>query len=405
MATRRSFGAIIRRPGSQRYYVRFQVPGRKPIERVGGPNKDIAAKKLARIHVLMADGVPLDRILHEVFGDALVGRSSLTLRGAFKPYLEDSVGRRKTSTILGYRSIFDSVARQPWSANDLREVDHRAVKAWIATRHQEGTSGPTLNRSLCALSSVFRWAIREGYCETNPISRVQKYSEKGRARETYLTAKEAWALVDAAAEEIRPLLLCALATGMRKGELQKLTWSSVNLEGPFLTIEPENAKTSKARTVRIGSSLLSILRLLAPADKSTHATTLVFRTAAGEPFTDWQIRKRLDPAIESCGAIDASKKPQVTMHVLRHTAASLMVAAGIPLFDVAKILGHSTIAVTMKYAHFAPEAGKAAVEALDRMLRSGAPEGDRVAEGEVRLLADVRQASWLTPAVDLVRSA
>lgn len=79
--------------------------------------------------------------------------------------------------------------------------------------------------------------------------------------------------------------------------------------------------------------------------------------------------------------------------------------AQIPLFDVAKILGHTSIAVTMKYAHFAPEAGKAAVEALDRMLRSGAPEGDRVAEGEARLLADVRQASWLAPAVDLVRSA
>ena len=66
--------------------------------------------------------------------------------------------------------------------------------------------------------------------------------------------------------------------------------------------------------------------------------------------------------------LPAHKRLQVTFHCLRHTAASLMVAEGVPLFDVAKILGHSTLAVTMRYAHFAPEAGRAAVDRLGTAL-------------------------------------
>jgi integrase len=72
-----------------------------------------------------------------------------------------------------------------------------------------------------------------------------------------------------------------------------------------------------------------------------------------------------------CTGIPVEKRSKVTFHCLRHTAASLMVAQGVPLFDVAKILGHSTLAVTMRYAHFAPEAGRAGIEKLGRALLAG----------------------------------
>ena len=84
-------------------------------------------------------------------------------------------------------------------------------------------------------------------------------------------------------------------------------------------------------------------------------------------------------AVSACFEVPAHKKPKVTTHVLRHTAASLMVAAGVPMFDVAKVLGHETIQATMRYAHFAPEAGKAAVEALDKILDLKV-DADRVEE-------------------------
>ena len=235
-------------------------------------------------------------------------------------------------------------------------------------------SGSTINRELCALSSLFRWSIREGYAEANPVARVQKFSEKGRERETYLTDIEARDLVHAACADLQPFLVCALSTGMRKGEIQTLTWASVDLERRFLTVEPENNKVGKARTIPLSAWLEEVLNPMAPPAGAPRSKLLVFRTADGLPINDWQLRKRRDPAIAACESIPAENKPKISMHVLRHTSASLMVAAGVPIFDVAKILGHSTLQVTMRYAHFAPAAGRLAIDALDRKLRpDGAP--------------------------------
>lgn len=86
----------------------------------------------------------------------------------------------------------------------------------------------------------------------------------------------------------------------------------------------------------------------------------------------------------ACKGIPDEKKPLVTLHVLRHTAASLLVAAGVPIFDVARILGHKDMKTTMRYAHFAPEAGRAAAETLERLLDLDAQdEADAVHDGGV----------------------
>src|ERR1700741_2934223 len=79
------------------------------------------------------------------------------------------------------------------------------------------------------------------------------------------------------------------------------------------------------------------------------------------------------------------------LHGLRHTAASLMVGAGVPLFDVAKILGHSTLAVTMRYAHFAPAAGRAAIERLGSAL-AVVGEASASANPQPGVVAERRQA-------------
>jgi hypothetical protein len=81
------------------------------------------------------------------------------------------------------------------------------------------------------------------------------------------------------------------------------------------------------------------------------------------------IRKRRTAALAVCPGIPDEKKPRISMHTLRHTAASLMVAAGVPIFDVSKVLGHGSVLMTMRYAHFAPEASRGAIDALDRKLR------------------------------------
>jgi hypothetical protein len=148
-----------------------------------------------------------------------------------------------------------------------------------------------------------------------------------------------------------------------------------------LTVEPENAKSGKSRTVPMSAWLYETVMPLSPADGAPRSTAYPFGRPAGKPFNGWDVRKRFQRALAACHAISEEKKATVVLHTLRHTAASLMVAAGVPIFDVAKILGHSTLQVTMRYAHFAPEAGRAAIDALDRRLRPPPAAPGVVAEG------------------------
>lgn len=75
-----------------------------------------------------------------------------------------------------------------------------------------------------------------------------------------------------------------------------------------------------------------------------------------------------------CEGISVEKRDRVTLHVLRHTAGSLMAQSGVSLFDLGKILGHGSPGVTARYAHFAPEAGRTAIDRLGDALERGERE-------------------------------
>lgn len=147
------------------------------------------------------------------------------------------------------------------------------------------------------------------------------------------------------------------------------------------TVEPENAKSGRARTIPLSEWLLETLLPLSPKLGDPRASVHPFGMPGGQRYQEWDVRREFQRALAACPSIPEEKKKTVVLHTLRHTAASLMVAGGVPIFDVAKVLGHSTLQVTMRYAHFAPEAGRAAIDALDRQLRPpAATPPDRVAE-------------------------
>lgn len=94
----------------------------------------------------------------------------------------------------------------------------------------------------------------------------------------------------------------------------------------------------------------------------------VFVLPDGREVTSKVLRSGFEGAVVRCVSIPIEKRSKVTFHCLRHTAASLLAAAGVPLLDIARILGHSTLAVTMRYAHFVPESGRAGIEKLGKAL-------------------------------------
>ncbi|MCB9829059.1 MAG: tyrosine-type recombinase/integrase [Planctomycetes bacterium] len=151
----------------------------------------------------------------------------------------------------------------PWARKPLGAVTPRDLLAWTAKREAAKVSGSTINRDLALGSALYKRAERAGHVTgDNPFRKVPRYSEKGRARETYLTAAEARGLIDACSPVLRPIVLAALHTGMRRGELLSLRWRSVDLNRGELVVEPEAEKTGRGRVVSLSRDLLTLLKAL-----------------------------------------------------------------------------------------------------------------------------------------------
>lgn len=375
----RQWGSVRKRGDRPGYVVRFTLDGRT-IERGAGRTWNDADKKRRAARVLAEAGTPLTDILAAVFGD--VGGSGASLRDLAPAYLAYAASRKKPSTLKGDTHRLGILKAAPWAKKALGAVTPRDLLAWTAKREAAKVSGSTINRDLALGSALYKWAERAGHVTgDNPFRKVPRYSEKGRARETYLTAAEARGLIDACSPVLRPIVLAALHTGMRRGELLSLRWRSVDLKRGELVVEPEAEKTGRGRVVPLSPDLQTLLKALRASRPrpAVDGSDNVFVVADGSTWGLEALRVALRTTVKACEAIPVAKREGVTFHALRHTAASLMVGAGVPVLDVARILGHSTLAVTMRYAHFAPESGRAAIERLGRSLAS-APVG-AVAKG------------------------
>jgi len=365
---RREFGTIFERKGSRKLYVRFPVGrGRPPIERPAGTSREIAKKKLRRVRHLLDEGVTVEKILHEVFGDALPG--CITFRDAIAPYLEFAERKRKPSTYKGYVHLLNTAKEAPWTERALDAIEPADIAQWLDALDRAGKAPQTINNHHTIVSAVFRWAIKMGHAASNPASAAD-WEPQGKGRETYLSPVRARELVRALDPPLRSFVVCALLTGMRRGELQSLRWGSVDLKGGSLTVEASTAKTKDRRTIRMEGRLLVEMtkHRLATPKQLKRTRDLVFVHPNGRRLSESFIARGLASAVGACETIPDEMKPKVTMHTLRHTAASQMVAGGRTLYEVAQILGHKDVKTTQRYAHFQPEAGKAAIQTLERML-------------------------------------
>lgn len=202
----------------------------------------------------------------------------------------------------------------------------------------DGAAPATLNRHLSAISRVLQIAVREWrLLEINPARALSRRAEP-HGRDRWLVRSELEALLTACTEsvnhELAPLVMVALASGGRQGELLELDWSSVDLGRR--TMRFIRTKNGERRTVPLNAPAIDALRKLGPKP-----TGRVFSSPF--PRTAWE------NAMERAGIRD------FRFHDLRHTAASYWAMSGASLLDLAALLGHKTLAMVKRYAHLSPD--------------------------------------------------
>jgi integrase len=233
----------------------------------------------------------------------------------------------------------------------------KATRLSIPTRSNKPRSITSVNRELEVLRTMLNIALREGWMLKNPFSSgvlLSKADEKKRER--IISREEEDRLLIACTgrrKHLRPIIVMALDTGMRRGEILSIKWSDIDFDNRTINIRAFITKTMKERTVAMTERVYKELQGLYE-QVATGEDSLVFG------ITD-TIKKSFDSARKAAALTD------LRFHDLRHCCASRLVQAGIPLAEVARILGHSQISMSFRYTNLGMETIKRAAFALDQL--------------------------------------
>jgi len=247
-------------------------------------------------------------------------------------------------------------------------VEYRDKLAGEKVAGGEKRKAGTVNRYLAYFSHAFTVASREWeWCSENPLRRVSKLKEpRGRVR--FLDDKERKALLEAVKDVderafehpyLYPLVVLAISTGARQGELLRLRWADVDLKKGVAVVH--ETKNDGRRALPLTGLALDLLKeRKRQAVRSVHKDRdFVFAGEDGEPYyprTEWEI------------ALREADIRNFRFHDLRHTAASYLAMNGATLAEIAEVLGHKTLSMVKRYSHLTEQHTSSVVARMNKAV-------------------------------------
>ena len=328
---------------------------------------------------------------------------NFTFTSLISEYIDHSErrGRQKT-TIERYRSLLRSNIAPKTGDAKVSSLKAERLNRLYEELRDDGLSGTTIAHVHGLLCATLRWARHVGKIETDVLVGVDA-PRRGRSQARAIRQDEArrffaW-LPTSHWKRWEPLFLFALATGMRRGEVVGLSIENVDLERGIVIVAEAIAesrgvtyrKTTKTEEIReIALSAVAIEALSRQA-----AQRVSDKEAAGKAYEDHDlifpdaIGRRLRPMAVTDAfrrAADRFKLKGCTLHTLRHTAATWLLAGGTDLRTTSAILGHSDATTTLRiYAHVVSERQRAAVEVIGNVMKPS-EEAEKTGEDEANRL-------------------
>ncbi len=357
---------IYKRKGSDVYQMRYAGLDGKII-RVSSETTKLkdAENKLVELKAAMRQGKePEKKIGNYTFAELVVAYKKDYLRGmpseVVASSILDSLVERKI--LIGNTSFALGVL-------PLRRFDTLLMERLQKDLQAEGYQDGSINRSIGTIKRAFTKAVDWNMVEEEVLKRVRKVKmlkETGRLR--YLSAKEAQDLISVCDENLKPIVITALHTGMRKTEILKRTWEQVDLQHGFISLP--KTKNGERRDIPIDQTLREMFQKLPrtftpgwpDGERDTrHLVPWVFHNPNTlKPYVD--IQYAFSEALKRAGIKDFH------FHDLRHTFASLFMMNGGDIATLSRLLGHKTLKMTMRYAHFAPAHMQKAVSVMDKVF-------------------------------------
>jgi integrase len=327
----------IRLKDQDNFYIEYYADDRRLREKIG-PSRPLAETVLQKRQVEVAENKHLD-VKKEV---------KIRFEDFSKQFLElYSKPNNKSWMKSDLHNV--NMLKNTFGGRYLNEINPQMVERFKAERLKE-VSPARVNRQLACLKCMFNRAIEWGKAKENPVKKVKMLKENNK-RLRYLEREECERLIVDCLPHQRPMVITALNTGMRRGEILGLKWENVDLVRDMIYVL--DSKNGEKREIPINSKLKETLSAIGYNPKSVY----VFSKTNGLSYKD--IRNGFAVALKNC------KIENFRFHDLRHTFASHLVMAGVDLNTVRELLGHKSLAMTLRYSHLSPQHKRKAVEALN----------------------------------------
>lgn len=241
------------------------------------------------------------------------------------------------------------------------------VKGRCKTKGQitKGNKPATINRLTATLKHMITKAVEWEFVEESILKKIRKVKqlEENNGRLSLLTQEECQRLIECCNPLLRPIVVIALNTGLRKDNILSLEWNTnIDLNHGFIFVtQTKNGKrleTPINQTVR--DTLNSLYKGTIERPRRIDIPFVFYDPITEKRYKD--IKRSFATACRKAGIKD------FTFHDLRHTFASHLVMAGIDLTTVSRLLGHKDIKMTLRYAHLAPSHMANAVNILDTVF-------------------------------------
>ncbi len=335
------------------WWMCFKLPSGEYIRKSANTqNKKLAETIYAKQRVAVAENKYLD----------VKRESTLTFREFSESYLERHAKPYKRSwesTDAVYIRFFN----RSFGNVCLSSITQQLVERFLAEQRgrrigtrKDGSpwypSPARLNRLMTCLKTMFNKAVEWGELTQSPCANIKKFKENNTITR-FLTDEEMRKLYQFSSLELRQIVTVLIHTGMRKGELQNLSWSDLDFERDFIKLT--RTKNGKTRYIPMNQV---VKRVLLQRRIEKESPIWVFPGPLEKPYN---FRKAFDTARKKAGLDD------VRIHDLRHTFASHLCMKGAGLMEVKALLGHSSLEMTERYSHLTDRHKADAVARLEEL--------------------------------------
>ena len=321
------------RKGTQHWYIRYSHNGQmkwESVGKIGEVRKEDAIKLLAlRKEEISLKGFTKTRkdipTVQDFSNDYIVHKRDVEKKISWK---RDIAALKNLLPYFGHRR--------------LNEISVRNIDFYKEKRLKK-VSAKTVNVELEVLRAIFYLAERwDLYFLKNPV-KISGLIPCISEQEYVLTSEEEKRLLKAAPDYLKDIIICALNTGMRKSEVLHLRWDQVDIKRSIIILDALSTKTKKKRKIPINRFLKKTLSKIKIQNRDE---VFVFLSGNGTPYKSQDSLNRIWKK-----TLEKAKIENLRFHDLRHTAATRMVEATGNIVAVSRILGHTNIFTTMRYAH------------------------------------------------------